>query len=561
MKRNITVNIFGSLYPMDEDAYAMLNAYIVNMRDYFSRQPDGKEIADDIEGRVAELMSELRQNGTEAISIEHIEDIINRVGKPEQLVEENSENIEAVIPPIPTEAPKKKLYRDPEHKLLGGVFGGFGCYLGVDPVWLRLAYILLIFGFIVNMPETLPVILLLISAYFVCWGSIPLAANPAERLQMKGEQVNLSNMCEEFLTSTREMLSRQSELNKDGRLTAGVVSVLKWCVYAVAVLLITSCIAGFIGILITIVCAVSAPWNNLRDIVGEDFPIIVLLDSNPSWIIWVATVSVIILLIISLYLLSHFTLRILGRVRPLSNTLRIVSLVLWLIAMVFSAASITKIISNVNINYFPKHRVRIERNEIEDIADRKRKQAAQLAEAGWTILKDNNIRNYTNKGKHYSGSYGMNYLDAGMNKDGLGMEYEVERIQKVAPGTYQLEAKGRTNGRGAEIFAINGQGTRYAEPIPVCGGKGGSVWKNAELALNADTTKLLPNRHYLKQLLKVNNSQGYGWSDITIKDIHVGPDSIIRYGLTNISPTQTWDGTWLSATSFELVRQEPLQTE
>ncbi len=153
---------------MDEDAYAMLNSYIANMRDYFSRQPDGKEIADDIEGRVAELMSELRQNGAEAISIEHIEEIINRVGKPEQFIEEETETVNPVIPPIPNSVPKKKLFRDPEHKVFGGVFAGFGCYLGVNPLWLRLAYILLIFALMINLRMTLPIVMLLISGYLVC---------------------------------------------------------------------------------------------------------------------------------------------------------------------------------------------------------------------------------------------------------------------------------------------------------------------------------------------------------------------------------------------------------
>ncbi len=555
MKRNITVNIFGSLYPMDEDAYAMLNAYIVNMRDYFSRQPDGKEIADDIEGRVAELMSELRQNGAEAISIEHIEDIINRVGKPEQFVEEDDETVIKDIPPIPSSTPKKKLFRDPEHKVLGGVFSGFGCYLGVNPLWLRLIYILLIFWLSILINITLPIILLLISGYFVCWASIPLASNPAERLQMKGEPVNLSNMCDEFLTSTKEMISRQSEFNKDGRLTAGLVSVLRWCVYAVGILLITACIAGFIGLLIAVVCAISAPWGNLRGIVGDDFPIIVLLDSNPSWLIWMSTISIIVLLVISLYLLAHFTLRILGRVRPLSSILRGVCLIIWLIALVICTVSITKIISNVNIHYFPKHHVRMERSEKETIADRKEKQASQLEEAGWIVVKDNNTRNYTNKGEHFSGDRGLTYIDAGMQHDGLGMEFEVERCQKVDPGSYRLESKGRTNGNGAEIYAVNGYGNRYAEPIPVCGNKGGGVWKNAEIALKNDTAKILPNRHYLDKLTKVNQSQGYGWSEVVIDNITVGQDSIIRFGVTNVSPSHTWDGTWLSATSFELVKK------
>lgn len=85
MKENIQVNLFGTIYHMDKDAYELLKKYEDNMRQYFSRREDGDEIADDIEHRVAELIEDLRQNGTEAITIEHVEDIIRRIGRPEDL--------------------------------------------------------------------------------------------------------------------------------------------------------------------------------------------------------------------------------------------------------------------------------------------------------------------------------------------------------------------------------------------------------------------------------------------------------------------------------------------
>ena len=80
MKKNITINLFGSLYAIDEDAYELLNQYQNNMRRYFSRKEGGEEIAEDIERRIAELFDELKASGVEAITIEHVRDIISSCG-------------------------------------------------------------------------------------------------------------------------------------------------------------------------------------------------------------------------------------------------------------------------------------------------------------------------------------------------------------------------------------------------------------------------------------------------------------------------------------------------
>ena len=68
MKRNISVNIFGVLYHIDEDAYELLQQYNENMRRYYSKREGGEEIADDVEHRVAELLSELQSKGVIAIT-------------------------------------------------------------------------------------------------------------------------------------------------------------------------------------------------------------------------------------------------------------------------------------------------------------------------------------------------------------------------------------------------------------------------------------------------------------------------------------------------------------
>ena len=70
MKKNITINMFGVLYAIDDDACQLLEQYIDNMHRYFDKREGGAEIADDIEHRVAELLSELKDQGVEAVSID-----------------------------------------------------------------------------------------------------------------------------------------------------------------------------------------------------------------------------------------------------------------------------------------------------------------------------------------------------------------------------------------------------------------------------------------------------------------------------------------------------------
>lgn len=85
MKKNITINMFGQLYAIDEDAYELLKNYLDTIRQYFRKEEGGDEIADDIEGRIGELFSDLKRQGVQAITIDHVSDIIKRIGNPEDM--------------------------------------------------------------------------------------------------------------------------------------------------------------------------------------------------------------------------------------------------------------------------------------------------------------------------------------------------------------------------------------------------------------------------------------------------------------------------------------------
>ena len=91
MKKNISINIFGTIYAIDEDAYQLLENYLQSMKNYFERQEGGDEIADDIEHRVAELLWEHKQQGMEAVTIDTIKGIIEKIGNPAEIAGDDNE--------------------------------------------------------------------------------------------------------------------------------------------------------------------------------------------------------------------------------------------------------------------------------------------------------------------------------------------------------------------------------------------------------------------------------------------------------------------------------------
>lgn len=551
MKRNITVNIFGSLYRMDEDAYAVLNAYIANMREYFSHQPDGKEIADDIEGRAAELMSELTSSGVEAISIEHVNDIIRRIGNPEEMTSDYEDTSCGMPEDAASEEdggaghPKRRLYRNPEHSVIAGVCSGLGCYSDINPLWIRLFFIILL----------IPSWGIAAAVYLLLWICLPLASTPAERLRMKGKSVNITNLCNEFLKSSRELLAHTSELSIDNNLTRRAWLTLKWCGYAIGVILAGFCSLLVFALIIAIICAFAAPWSDMRSVMGNDNPIIMVLDSNSHWLVVACCVSALVFLIVLLYAIIHTTLHFLGKVKPLNRILRVVFCAVGLVAFVVCIMTSIRIVSNLNIHFEGPWKAQREENWRKYEEEETRRQSDYLSDGGWTLTRSKGLNGkYFRKGEHYSGNDNMSYLDAGRDNSADWMEYEVVRSLKVAPGTYTLKAAVRANGTGARIYATDGKGNTQTADIPACGNKGGDIWNNARLALAADSLGLRPDRDYLKKIASTNDDEGYGWSEVRIDNITVGADSVLNYGVTTVAPDSSWEGSWLSATGFEVSR-------
>ena len=246
MKKNITINLFGSLYCIDEDAYALLQKYTDSMKSYFARQEGGEEIADDIEHRVAELMWQKKEEGNEAIDIDMIKEIIAKIGNPaeidgkEEATEEStkhsgsdgntsfttgSNNTENTTDSKSGNSSQNKwnlndrhLYRNPKDKKLGGVCSGLALFFnggkdtGInDATFWRLGFLCAAAFLLIYTPWWLPdfVHFSVPIIYIILWIIMPEAKTPEDMLRMKGESVTPENINAEILRESAS--SHQSE--------------------------------------------------------------------------------------------------------------------------------------------------------------------------------------------------------------------------------------------------------------------------------------------------------------------------------------------------------------
>jgi len=88
MKKTLTVNLGGTVFHIDEDAYRLLDNYLMNLKHHFRKQEGAEEIVNDIENRISELFSEKISKGQQVITLIDAEEVIHRMGKPEDLSDE-----------------------------------------------------------------------------------------------------------------------------------------------------------------------------------------------------------------------------------------------------------------------------------------------------------------------------------------------------------------------------------------------------------------------------------------------------------------------------------------
>lgn len=270
MKKTFTINISGSVFHIDEDAFEKLQKYLQMLTSYFGTDADGREIMQDIEARIAELFSEKMQSNEKDVVIEPwVDEVIARMGKPEDFTEDEEipedEKQEATAQKAKI---KKRLYRDPDSRVLGGVCGGMAAYFEMDPVILRIIFVLLFF---VIGPFNILV-------YLILWIAVPKAVTTAQKLEMRGREATVSNIEKSIREEVKEVKEsyerlRSSDSYNKGRETMsrfgvvalGVIRVMaKVLIVVIGVLFILFGFVGLIAFLISMVIGhsifLNAPW-------------------------------------------------------------------------------------------------------------------------------------------------------------------------------------------------------------------------------------------------------------------------------------------------------------
>ncbi|MFK7906666.1 MAG: PspC domain-containing protein, partial [Chitinophagales bacterium] len=205
MNKTVSINLGGIFFHIEEDAYTKMDSYLDSINRHFSNEEGAEEILEDIEARIAEMFQEtLVQSKRQVILPSDVAQVIGIMGLPDQFgepeiggtqahvnqkthQETHAGNPMADMPKGERASNRKKsrrLYRNPDEAFMGGVCAGLSDYFGIeDPLWVRMAFA---FSFFTGGWGLLPYILL--------WAIVPEAKTPAQKLAMRGEPINVSNI-------------------------------------------------------------------------------------------------------------------------------------------------------------------------------------------------------------------------------------------------------------------------------------------------------------------------------------------------------------------------------
>lgn len=216
MKKVINITLGSIVFAIDEDAYSALASYLEQIKSNLNSTDDSKEIIDDVEMAIAEKFIARNRSEKTAVTVDDVATVISEMGSPVEfgLGEEGEGTKQAEAESKETVAePKKRLYRDRDNAVVGGVSAGLANYFGIDPVIVRLIFVILTFLDGVGL-----------IAYAILWLVVPAAETTADKYAMRGERVTLQDIKERVKKNLDEL--DQLDYTKTKSLWSGLRSIL-----------------------------------------------------------------------------------------------------------------------------------------------------------------------------------------------------------------------------------------------------------------------------------------------------------------------------------------------
>ncbi|MBK0381558.1 PspC domain-containing protein [Pedobacter sp. SD-b] len=329
MNKTIIINISGVIFHIEEDAYEALKNYINDVKRHFASYRDNFEIITDIENRVAEMFNDLLiADSKQVIVIGDVALVTSRMGNPADFeTEEETEK-----QPIDARSLReRKLFRDMDDRVIGGVCAGIGHYFDIEARWIRVAFFILFvfYGF-----GLIP--------YIIFWVLIPKAGTRTERMEMKGEKINLQSFqknVEEELNAVKSNFINATNnarpgLNRLGSFIRDVISqllkfagttgkiIIKVIGFFIIVFASIVLISAFVALLIFLGYAGSADINTI-------YPLNALRETLRP----VIFVSAFLVVFIPLLGLIIFTLRVFFNNHKVSKSVSFSMLMIWILAL------------------------------------------------------------------------------------------------------------------------------------------------------------------------------------------------------------------------------------
>ncbi len=367
MKKNIKVNVAGMLFNIDEDAYEQLENYLNRLERHFSRTNGSKEIIEDIERGIADMMSN-RVNATKTtINLDDIQEIIKAMGEPGEIDDE--EETTYTHSSAGRTSAARRLYRDSDMKVIAGVCSGISKYLNVDVAWIRILFVVLLFisgtGLLI---------------YLVLWIAVPEAITTAQKLEMQGEPINIDNIERKIKEEVNNLGDQINKIKKEhftkkksethaprNNQPSVLVSMISALVKVILVFF-----GLFFGILALIIIGFTIPafvtaggslFFILGDLVYFSIPEIlrsITVNNSEYHLVFLPLIAIIFIPLISLILGS---LGYLFGFRTEAKGINKALGILWLVAVIFSAVSFFQIKNHFEHNTSVKSQVDLNLND------------------------------------------------------------------------------------------------------------------------------------------------------------------------------------------------------